>query len=174
MRQIAYVRYRIWEPGVRPHASGEIRRLVKGENITARTEESDFNPGNAIRPQSVTGRREEPSAGLIGRARSAAEDLVYARHIVYGWRGIKGTPLLPIERSRMWDTCVVFDIIILNTGTKRRRRKIRPANRRSGIPAIGLKTWVDQKIDGLSRTGGQHQACDQSQDWKDCGCAFCS
>src|ERR1019366_3510158 len=95
LRQIASACYRIGKPSVQPYTGGEIRRLVKGENITARTEESDFNPGNAIRPPRVTGRREEPSAGLIGRARSAAEDLVYARHIVRAVIG--GAPFLEIK-----------------------------------------------------------------------------
>src|SRR5207248_1350839 len=101
---------------------GEIVRPIKGEKVAARSEEGNFDPDMAIRPQDIAGFGVKPSAGLIGRAWSTAQVLVNPCHIVGGGSVIGGAPFLPKQRSRMRRNIVLDPIVIGATGRYAKRR----------------------------------------------------
>jgi len=70
----------------------------------------------------------------------------------------------PMREHSITTTLISHPIILSNIG---RRRKIRPVRCNDlCITKVGLKTWVHQKVAGLSRAGGQHQACGKGQEWE--------
>src|SRR2546425_940982 len=103
---------------------------------------------------------------MIRRARTAAEALVNARHIVGDV--VNSAPLLPEKGSRIWGHVATTDAIGVNhpimfrADWKRWRRKICPTgwNR---LAAVLLETWVHQKIAGSRWPGAKREGYGNGQ-----------
>src|SRR5262249_13057002 len=97
--QIASVVHRELEPIVGANAGSKIRRFIERQKIGGGAEKLYLNPGVTIRSHRIARQSKEPAAGLIRRARLAAELLVDTRDIVSRSWQVKRSPFFPIETS---------------------------------------------------------------------------